>query len=99
MGGLIFVAFSEYLNFNVIKHVFQILWPSYNIGHTYTISCICLSKYVLISIYFYIFRICYDDDVKVIALPYPTLSHDIVCISSLFCDVFGLFNDPFALSI
>ena len=44
-------------------------------------------------------RICYDDDVKVIALPYPTLSHDIVCISSLFCDVFGLFNDPFALSI
>merc|ERR1712172_161644 len=33
---------------------------------------------------------------SVIALPYPTLSHDVVCISSLFCDVFGLFNDPFA---
>ena len=47
----------------------------------------------------YLFRICYDDDVKVIALPYPTLSHNIVCISSLFCDVFVLFNDPFALSI
>ena len=37
--------------------------------------------------------------VKVIAIPYLNLSHDIVCISSLFCDVFGLFNGPFALSI
>ena len=41
---------------------------------------------------FFPYRICYNDDVKVIALPYPTLSHDIVCISSLFCDVFVLFK-------
>ena len=88
-----------YLVTSYVKHVdrlFQILLATHNICN---FMYLLIKIYVLISIYFYIFRICYDDDVKVIALPYPTLSHDIVCISSLFCDVFGLFNDPFALSI